>query len=243
MGAASHSRSHRAALVTLGSQTLSQSQPPRCGQKTSNLVYRDLNCFLVMKADSVLNLFHWHHLQQMPCSILLTSGLTHSRGGSWSGGTWGWDAGRACTCLWPKSMCRKHMDHLQPWRAFLHHWPHPSLPKSPEDSRSPQVTTKTKSPAHVPPPTGCPTFFKSLHIQPTNTQAWLTGFKRGSIRKKLRRGQSSMVPFSTLCSHTLRPFYSLLVFPSFFPRIARMICSEQRQVYRLADTSALWNFN
>lgn len=121
-------------------------------------------------------------------------------------------------------------------RASLHHRPHPRPPQSPEASGSPQVTTKMKSPAYLSPPT-------LTHIQPTDTQAWLTGFKGGSIRKKLRRGQSSMAPFSTLCSHTLRPLYSLLVFPSLFPRIARMICSEQRQVYRLADTSALWNFN
>lgn len=107
-----------------------------------------------------------------------------------------------------------------------------------------EPTTKTKSPAHRHLPQVVPPSFSPYTYQPTDTPPNLANWlKRGSIRKKLRRGQSLMAPFSTLRSHTLRPLYSLLVFPSLFPRIARMICSEQRQVYRLADTSALWNFN
>ena len=187
------------------------------------------------KADSVLNLSYQHHLQQLPRSILLTGSLTHSRGGGRRRGTRRWGCWGACTCLWPEFTCRKHTGHLQPEEqpSTPNHTPaHPST----EASISPQVSTKMKSPAHLSLPA-------HINIQPTDTQAWLTGFKGGSVRKKLRRGQSPAAPFSTLGSHTLRPLYSLLLFPSLFLRIARMICSEQRQVYRLVDTFALWNFN
>lgn len=132
----------------------------------------------------------------------------------------------------------------------LKNFPSPPTPCQPTSvSFSQQKSTGNQPPRqnHQPTchlPQVVPPSFSPYTYQPTDTPPNLANWlKRGSIRKKLRRGQSLMAPFSTLRSHTLRPLYSLLVFPSLFPRIARMICSEQRQVYRLADTSALWNFN
>lgn len=127
-------------------------------KKNPKSVYCDQNC-LVTKADSVLNLSYQHHLQQLPCSILLTGSLTHSRGGGRSRGIRRWGCWGACTCLWPISTCKKHMGHLQPEEhpSTTNHTPahpstvsqHKSSGKHQDEVTSPPVTSRPyKYPAH-----------------------------------------------------------------------------------------------
>lgn len=134
--------------------------------------------------------------------------------------------GEPVCVLWPKPMCRKHVDGLSPaLKNFL-------LPPSPLYSalvsRSQQKAIGDHQDKVTSPPviSHRPSCLPSIltHIQPTDPKAWQTGLKRGSIRKKLRRGKASWLHFPP-SAPTHLSLYSLLVFPSLFPRIARMICS------------------
>lgn len=126
----------------------------------------------------------------------------------------GWGAGRACLC----SLTSIHVQEACGPSPVLKNFPLPLTPPQPAliFLSQPKSTGNHQDKITSPPITFHRLFCLPstyLAYRPPSLANWL---KRGSIRKKLRRGQSSMAPFFTLRSHTLRPLYSLWSFlPSF----------------------------